>query len=423
MAVFVRGAVRGDVCDVRILKALKMHAFAKVEEIVTPSPHRIESDCAVFGRCGGCSLRHVSYEEELHMKKERVSDALRRIGGLDVPVEDVLPSPQTEGYRNKVIYQTAEVDGEPVIGFYRRGTHDVFAAESCALQSPKADKAAGVIRAFAKDHIIHMYDERTGKGTIRWLFYRSSSSGAAQICIVSSEENIKKQSLLVDKLREECPELTGILLCHNPERGNVAMTDDITVLWGDEYLTDTLCGMTFRISPQSFFQINWDQTQNLYHTAVEFAGLTGTKTVFDLYCGIGTISLCMARHAGKVIGAEIVPDAIRDAQANADLNGIANAEFFCADAADAASRIASRGDKIDVVTVDPPRKGLSPDAVEAILRIAPRRVVYVSCDPATLARDLKLFASRGYAIDRVKPFDMFPRTPHVETVVLMSRGK
>jgi len=421
MAVFVKGAVRGDLCDVRILKVLKSHAYAKIENIIEPSPYRIESDCAVFGKCGGCELLHVSYEEELRMKHERVSDALKRIGGIDIDVEDILPSPVLEGYRNKVIYQTADNAGLPVIGFYRRGSHDVFAADHCTLQSPNADKAAKAVRRFALENGVRMYDEATGKGTVRYIFYRSSSNGSAQICIVAAEKKIKNQETMVDLLKKECPELTGILLCYNPEKGNVALTNDIKVLWGELYLTDTLCGLAFRVSPLSFFQINRDQTENLYRTAIEFAGLTGEETVFDLYCGIGTISLSMARHAKKVIGAEIVPEAIEDAKVNARINGITNAEFICADAAAAAGQINTRNEPIDVVTVDPPRKGLSPAAIDAILQIDPKRIVYVSCDPATLARDLKLFSDNNYTILRAKPVDMFPRTPHVECVTLMSR--
>jgi len=422
MAVFVRGAVRGDLCDVRILKVLKSHAYAKIERIIEPSPHRIESDCRVFGKCGGCELRHVSYDEELRMKHERVADALKRIGGIDTAVESILPSPALEGYRNKVIYQTADINGVPVIGFYRRGSHDVVAADCCTLQSPDADRAAKAVQRFARENGVRMYDEVSGKGTIRYIFYRSSSNGTAQICIVTAEKKIRNQEALVGTLKKECPELTGILLCHNPEKGNVALTGEIEVLWGELYLTDTLCGLTFRISPLSFFQINRDQTENLYRIATEFAGLSGTETVFDLYCGIGTISLCMARLANKVIGAEIVPEAVEDAKVNAKINGISNAEFICADAAAAAGQIKTRDEPIDVVTVDPPRKGLSPAAVDAILQIAPKRIVYVSCDPATLARDLKLFAEDGYTVHRVKPVDMFPRTPHVECVVLMSRN-
>lgn len=421
MAVFVRGGVPGDRCSVRIIKVLKSRAIAIIEDMISPSANRIENDCPVFGKCGGCALRHVRYEEELQMKHSRVSDTLRRIGKVETLVEDVLPSPSIYRYRNKVIFQTSEVNGEPVVGFYRRGTHDVLAVDACLLQSKGADKAADVVRRFAKEHKIRMYDEASIEGNIRYIYYRSSSLGTAQICIVSAKESFKNIDLLVEILRVECPELTGILLCCNPHKGNVALTDDMRVLWGDMYLTDKLCDLTFRISPLSFYQINHDQTENLYKLALEFAGLSNTETVFDLYCGIGTITLMMARHAGKVIGVEIVPQAVEDAKANANLNSITNAEFICADAAEAANMINARGERIDVVTVDPPRKGLSSDAIDAILRIAPARVVYVSCDPATLARDLKVFEENGYAVQRVKPVDMFPRTTHVETVCLMSR--
>lgn len=421
MAVFVTGAVRGDLCDVRILKVLRNRAYAKVENMIEPSPYRIESDCPVFGKCGGCRLRHVSYDEELRMKQERVADALRRIGGIRADIEEILPSPVLEEYRNKVIFQTAEISGRPVIGFYRRGSHDVVGTDRCALQSPGADRAAKAVLRFVRENGIRMYDEAEGKGSIRYIFYRSSSNETAQICIVSAEKRIRKQEDLVSLLKKECPELTGVLLCHSPHKGNVALTGDIEVLWGHLYLTDTLCGLAFRISPLSFFQINRGQTENLYRIAVDFAGLNGEEAVFDLYCGIGTISLCMALHARKVIGAEIVPEAVGDAKANARMNGIKNAEFICADAADAAEQIIKNGEHIDIVTVDPPRKGLSPAAIDAILRTAPERIVYVSCDPGTLARDLRHFVEGGYTICRVKPVDMFPRVPNVECVVGMQR--
>lgn len=422
MAVFVRGGVPGDRCSIRIIKVLKSRAIAIIEEMISPSGSRIENDCPVFNKCGGCVLRHVSYEEELRMKYDRVEGALKRIGKVETPVEAVLPSPAIYGYRNKVIFQTSEASGGPVVGFYRRGSHDVLSVDACLLQEAGANRVADVVRRFALEHKVPMYNERSGEGIIRYIFYRASSLGTAQVCIVSAKESFKSLDQLVDILRKECPELTGILLCYNPHKGNVALTDDIRVLWGNMYLTDKLCGLTFRISPLSFYQVNHDQTENLYKLVLEFAGLSGNETVFDLYCGIGTISLMMTRHAGKVIGVEIVPQAVEDAKANGELNGITNAEFICTDAVEAANIMSTRGERIDVVAIDPPRKGLSADAINAILRIAPARIIYVSCDPATLARDLNIFEENGYKVQRVKPVDMFPRTSHVECVVLMSRN-
>ena len=420
MAVFVRGAAKDDVCDIRILKVQKRHAFARVETIIHESPNRIDNDCPYFDKCGGCAYRHISYEEELRLKQDRVSDALKRIGGIDVPVAPVIPSPDTAGYRNKAIYQTANNQDSPVIGFYRRGSHDVIPIEYCMLQCHLTNQVVKVIVDFAAEYNLEMYDETNHTGTLRHIFTRSSSEGHIQVCLISATKHIDNIDKLTARLVGEFPQISGIMLIHNKDIGNVAMTGPITTLYGDQYLTDTLCGLTFRVSPYSFFQINHAQTENLYNIALDLAGLTGTENVLDLYCGIGSITLNLAKKAKYVYGVEIVPEAIEDARKNAKLNNITNVDFICADAADAAKGICASRTTIDLLTVDPPRKGLSSQTIEAILEINPSRIIYISCDPATLSRDLGLLREH-YSVQHVQPVDMFPRTSHVECVVLITR--
>lgn len=426
MAVFVKGAVPGDLCRIRILKVMKNYAFARLEEVLDASANRAISSCPVFGKCGGCTFQHIQYAEELRMKQERVEDALQRIGGLNIAVSKIVGSDQQHSYRNKAIYQVSEQNGVPTFGFYRRGTHDVISTDRCVIETPDADHIMLWLKNFTEENQIKIYDEKTGQGTLRHLFIRSASDGTMQLCLVSAEKQIPHQDQMAQSLVQQFPNLASIILLYNPEKGNVAMTGKMSVLHGSKYLNDTLCGLKFQISPLSFYQINHAQTEKLYQTALDFAALKPDETALDLYCGIGTITLCLAAKAKHVIGAEIVQDAIEDAKRNAEQNQIHNAEFICADAAEAANQILKRNLKIDVITVDPPRKGLSPEAIDAIYKIHPSRIVYVSCDPATLARDLKLL-STNYQVTQVQPVDMFPRTEHVECVIMMtnsgSKGK
>jgi 23S rRNA (uracil1939-C5)-methyltransferase len=423
MAVFVAGGVPGDRCEIRILKALKSHAYAKIERLSEPSPLRAEASCATFGRCGSCDLGHITYPAELEMKRSVVRDAFRRLGGIELDIPPVLGSPRTSGYRNKAVYQIRFVGGEPALGFFRKNSHDLIKTDSCELQPPRTNFAASVFLDAIKRFNLSIYDERTGKGDIRWLFYRCAEDGTGQMCIVSARDCFGDRPEITDYILNRCPFLSGILLSINAEKGNVAMKGEISVLHGSAYLADTLCGFKLEISPLSFYQINHAQTERLYSTVMDFAGLTGNETVLDLYCGIGTISLCLAAKARRVVGAEIVERAISDANRNAGMNNIDNIEFICADSEAAAGKMLREGEKFDVVVVDPPRKGLSGKAVDEIMLLAPKRIVYVSCDPATLARDLKLFGGGGYEVVRVQPVDMFPRTTHVETVVLLFKLK
>ena len=418
--VFVHGALRGEKCRVLILKTLKSVAFAKVLEVIEPSSERITPDCPYFPRCGGCTYRHIRYEEELRLKKQRVQDNLSRIGGSDVTVEEILGAQDTLRYRNKAQYPVSK-DG--AVGFYRARTHEVIECEHCLLVRPEADAAAEALREYMQSCRVAGYDEKTGRGLVRHLYIRSNAAGESLICVLVNGDKLPKEDRLVTLLRDACPKCTGIVLGTNTKKGNVILGDRYRTLWGSDRLEDTLCGKTFRLSVPSFYQVNRVQAERLYAKAIEFAGLTGQETVLDLYCGAGTITLALSDHAKKVLGAEIVPEAIDDARENAARNGVKNAEFFCGDASDVAKKLARENLRPDVITVDPPRKGLAADVVESIAEMQPGRVVYVSCDSATMARDVKRLADLGYTARRACAVDMFPRADHVETVVLLSKGE
>ena len=418
--VFVHGALRGEKCRVLILKTLKSVAFAKVLEVLEPSSERITLDCPYFPRCGGCTYRHIRYEEELRLKKQRVQDNLSRIGGSDVTVEEILGARDTLRYRNKAQYPVSK-DG--AVGFYRARTHEVIECEHCLLVKPEADAAAEALREYMQSCRVAGYDEKTGRGLVRHLYIRSNAAGESLVCVLVNGDKLPKEDRLVTLLRDACPKCTGIVLGTNTKKGNVILGDRYRTLWGSDRLEDTLCGKTFRLSVPSFYQVNRIQAERLYAKAIEFAGLTGQETVLDLYCGAGTITLALSDHAKKVLGAEIVPEAIDDARENAARNGVKNAEFFCGDASDVAKKLARENLRPDVITVDPPRKGLAADVVESIAEMQPGRVVYVSCDSATMARDVKRLADLGYTAQRACAVDMFPRADHVETVVLLSHKK
>lgn len=416
--VFVHGALRGEKCRVLILKTLKSVAFAKVLEVIEPSSERITPDCPYFPRCGGCTYRHIRYEEELRLKKQRVQDNLSRIGGSDVTVEEILGARDTLRYRNKAQYPVSK-DG--AVGFYRARTHEVIECEHCLLVKPEADAAAEALREYMQSCRVAGYDEKTGRGLVRHLYVRSNAAGESLVCVLVNGDKLPKEDRLVTLLRDACPKCTGIVLGTNTKKGNVILGDRYRTLWGSDRLEDTLCGKTFRLSVPSFYQVNRVQAERLYAKAIEFASLTGQETVLDLYCGAGTITLALSDHAKKVLGAEIVPEAIGDARENAARNGVKNAEFFCGDASDVAKKLARENLRPDVITVDPPRKGLAADVVESIAEMQPGRVVYVSCDSATMARDVKRLADLGYTAQRACAVDMFPRADHIETVVLLSK--
>ena len=420
MVVFVQGGIRGEACDVRLTHVGRSALWGRVEEVVNPSPARIFPRCLHYTKCGGCQFRHMNYAEELEAKRIRVEDALRRLGGAEIHVSAILGAEQVDRYRNKAQFPVAK---GPRIGFYRPRSHDVIDVDDCLLQGEAAARLRGAVKEWMAEYSIPAYNERTFTGLVRHVYVRTNRAGRSLCCLLVNGRGVPREAELVRALRRAEPNLAGIVLGVNEKHNNVILGDSYRTLWGEDFLSDTLCGLTFRLSVPSFYQVNPAQTEVLYGKALEFAGLTGAETVLDLYCGSGTISLVMARKAGMVWGAAVVPQAVDDAIANAQRNHIENARFLCADAGEAARYLEGEGGRPDVVCVDPPRKGLAEDVVDTIADMGPERVVDVSCDPGTLGRDVKRFAGRGYTLKKAVAVDMFPRTAHVETVVLLSKGE
>ncbi len=418
MAVFVKGALRGERVEVFIEHIGHSAAWGRVEKLLEPSRARVEPDCPYYGRCGGCQFRHMTYAEELEAKRQRVEDALRRIGGADLAVPVIHGAEETRRYRNKVQFPV----GKGGIGYYQGRTHKVVDVEDCLLQPGLDTVCRAAVKGWMGRFHIPAYDERAGKGLVRHLFLRTNSAGEALCCLVANGKSLPHEDELVGALRAAVPTVAGVVLSVNTGKTNVILGKEYRTLWGRDWLEEELCGHSFRLSAPSFFQVNRAQTEVLYRRAAEFAALTGTETVVELYCGIGTISLTLAEQAKQVIGVEVAPQAVDDAKENAHRNGLADrTRFECGDAAELAAKLEAEGIRPHVVAVDPPRKGLAPEVVDTIARMTPDRVVYVSCDPATLARDVKRFGERGYRPVRAEAVDLFPRTAHVETIVLLQR--
>ena len=419
--VFVPGTIRGETWQVQLLKVKTAVAWGRGVKLLLPSPERREPDCPLAGRCGGCQYRHMSYREELEAKGQRVQDALARVGGVSLALPPVLGAEDPLRYRNKVQFPVAREKRGLAVGYYRARSHDVLDVEDCLLQPESVTALRRAFKGWMERFQVPAYDEESRTGLIRHLYVRTNRAGEALCCVVANGKRIPRAPELAEALRQAVPALAGLVLNVNTRDTNVILGPDYRTIWGRDFLEEELCGMTFRLSVPSFFQINRAQTERLYQKALELAGLTGTETVLDLYCGIGTISLALARRAGQVIGAEIVPEAVADAQANARRNGVSNVRFLCGDAGQAAFQLAQEGIRPQVICVDPPRKGLAPEVPEVLASMAPERIVYVSCDPATLARDVKRFAALGYQTVSAQAVDLFPRTQHVETVVLLGR--
>lgn len=418
-AVFVPRAIPGERWLVRILKVTKTAAYGRGEELLLASPERVEPRCPNFGRCGGCDFLHMDYEAELRYKLERVNDAFRRIGGLELKAERIIGSERTESYRNKAIYAVGEQAGAVVAGFYRSGSHDIVPAGRCLLQSDEAAACAAAVTCWMNRRGVS-----AGETGVRHVYTRRARDGSALCCVVTGRRLGPALSrTLVEALRSACPRLTGVIECLNRTSGNTVLAGEFRTLWGSGTLLDRLCGNEFELSPQAFYQINPDQAERLYGLAAEYALPEPGGTVLDMYCGAGTISLALARRSGRVIGAEIVPEAVENARRNAERNGVTNAEFICADAGEAARELKARGVEPDAIVVDPPRKGLSETALTELASMGAGRLVYVSCDPATLARDLKLLCQMNYKAIIATAVDMFPRTAHVETVILLCQQK
>lgn len=420
-AVFIPRTIVGETWKAVIVKVTASAVYGRALESVTLSPERREPECRHYLRCGGCGLWHMSYEEELRFKLTRVNDALRHIGRQSVQAEHITGSDEQRRYRNKGIYAVREVNGRACKGFFAPRTHELVPVTRCLIQSDIADRAADAVVSFLNNHGLRAYDEKTRRGLVRHVYVRRAvNTSDAVVVIVASGGFGARTQELVSFLRRECPELTGIVLNVNKTAGNTVLAGDFHTLWGRECINDSLGGVTYELAPQAFYQINPPQAEKLYRKAVEYAAPEG-KTVLDMYCGAGTISLFLAKSAGRVIGAEIIPEAVENARENARRNGIDNAEFICADASDAAESFLESGVQPDVVVVDPPRKGMDEAAVRALCGMSPARVVYVSCNPATLARDIMVFNDCGYELKCAEAVDMFPRTAHVECVALMVR--
>ena len=419
MVVFVKGAIRDELTDIYIEHVGHNAAWGHVEKCFKISLARKALDCPHCGICGGCQFRHMNYAEELEAKRMRVEDALNRIGGANVTVSVIRGAKETTRYRNKVQFPV----GAGAIGYYQGRTHRVIDIEDCLLQPQVDSRCRNAVAEWMAEYRVPHYNEKTGKGLVRHLYLRTNQVGQVLCCLVVNGREIPGADRLVEGLKKAAPGLVGLVLSVNTRKTNVILGSEYITLWGQDWLEETLCGHLFRLSVPSFFQINHPQTEVLYGRAAEFAGLTGKETVVDLYCGIGTISLTLAEQAGQVIGVEVVPQAIEDARENAVRNGLAHkTRFECGDASDLALQLEREGIRPDVVVVDPPRKGLAADVVDTIVRMDPDRVVYVSCDPATLGRDVKRFAEQGWQVKGAEAVDLFPRTAHVETVALLTKA-
>ncbi len=424
MTVFVSGAIPGDRIIAHIIKFKKTYAYAIVSKIISPSEHRVEPLCPVSGKCGGCTLQHMAYDEQLKQKEGKVRDCIERIGGIkNPPMEPIVGAERLKNYRNKAQFPVGtDREGKPVSGFYRRHSHDVVNMPDCCIQASVNKPIVEAVLTFMEERKVPVYNEETGKGLIRHIFTRVGfATKEVMACIVINGEDLKEASDLAVILKDivEAEGLTFVSLCLNinKKNTNVILGDKVKCIWGRPYIEDKIGDVTYRISPLSFYQVNPEQTVKLYNLALEYAGLTGNEVVWDLYCGIGTISLFLARHAKEVYGVEIVPEAIEDAKENANLNGIDNAKFQAGAAEDLAPSLPCP----DVIVVDPPRKGCDEKLLETILKNAPGRIVYVSCDPATLARDLKILIAGGYELKHVRPVDQFIHSGHIETVCQLER--
>ena len=423
MVIFVPFSAIGDKLEVKILKVNKTYCYGKIERIITPSPDRVTPDCPVYTRCGGCSLRHISYEAQLRAKEQFVKDAFTRIGGLSPEFLPIIRNTNINGYRNKLqIPIGTDKDGNLIAGFYAFHSHRIVPCEKCLLQPDIFSKITADFLKISTGLNLTAYDETTHKGILRHLYLRKGYySGEICLCIVVAK-NVPEIKILSDRLLEKYPEIVSSVINVNNRDTNVILGDEEIVLTSKNYICDIMCKIAVNIAPKAFYQVNTPCAEQLYSSACDFAEPKG-KTVLDLYCGAGTIGLSMARTAKKIIGVEIVPEAIENAKQNALANGITNCEFICADAAEAARILHSRSLRPDVIMVDPPRKGCGRDACEQIAAFSAPRIVMVSCNAATAARDCACFAELGYSTDKCVAVDMFSGTNHVETVVLLSHKK
>ena len=423
---FIKDAVIGDLVEAKVIKAGKNYGYARLMQVLKPSKDRVEPKCSCARACGGCQLQALSYEKQLEFKEKKVRGNLERIGGFsDLEIEKVIGMEHPWRYRNKAQYPVGkDKDGKIITGFYAGRTHSIIPNQDCLLGAEINETILEKVIAYMEENHVAPYDETTGRGLVRHVLIRCGyQTGEIMVCLIVNGRKLPAAEKLIDSLRD-IPGMTSISLNVNTKRNNVILGEEVINLWGQAFITDAIGEVKYQISPLSFYQVNPIQTEKLYETALEFAGLTGKETVWDLYCGIGTISLFLAKKAKQVYGVEIVPPAIADARKNAALNGIENAEFYVGKAEEVLpEKYEQEGISADVIVVDPPRKGCDEAVLQTMLKMKPERIVYVSCDSATLARDLKRLCEELYEVKRVAVCDMFPQSTHVECVVLMSKVK
>lgn len=421
---FVKNTLPGEEVKALVVKANKSYGYGKALEIITPSPYRIIPPCSFAGKCGGCTIQHLEYSKQLKLKQNKVKQNIMRIGGFNnIEVEPVIGMDEPYHYRNKAQYPVNSDKNGINMGFYSLGSHKIVNNDNCLIGSKANSKILQTIKAFMKSNNISAYNEETGKGLVRHILIREGFyTNEIMVCLIINSNKFKYKKELLGSL-EGIENLKSVVINYNTVKSNVIMGQKCETIWGQDYITDKIGNLVFKISPLSFFQVNPVQTYKLYSKALEFADLKGNETVIDAYCGIGSISLFLAQKAKKVYGIEIVPDAIDNAIENAKLNNIKNTEFFAGKSEDVVPKLYNKkGIKADVMVVDPPRKGCDESLLKLMLNMEPERIVYVSCDSATLARDLKILCENGtYNIEKVQPVDMFPHSYHVETVCLLSR--
>lgn len=419
--IFVQNALPGESGQVKVIKVKKGYAFGKLIKHHTISEQRVEAPCPVYKQCGGCQLQHVSYEGQLQFKQKQVKDVMARIGHLpDVPVHSTLGMNDPWRYRNKAQVPVAEREGGLVAGFYQQRSHDIINMDACLIQQQANDDVVQAVKSICEKHGVSAYQEQKHKGSLRHIMARYGLvTGEIMVVIVTRTAELPNKKRIIEDIIEAVPNVKSIVQNVNSKRTNVILGNQTSVLWGEEYIYDYIGDVKFAISAKSFYQVNPEQTKVLYDKALDYADLTGEETVIDAYCGIGTISLFLAQKAKKVYGVEIVPEAIEDAKRNAELNGIHNAEFAVGEAEVVIPNWYKQGIKADVIVVDPPRKGCDEALLNTIIDMKPKKVVYVSCGPATLARDLAILEKGGYETVEVQPVDMFPHTTHVENVAVL----
>lgn len=423
VVIFVPMTAVGDVISCRIVKVKKNYCYGIIDRIISSSADRIESDCPVFRQCGGCAFRHMTYEAECRAKEKFIKNSFERIGKLSPEFEEIIPCDSVDHYRNKAQYPVADREGKAVCGFYAKRSHRVVECHQCRLQPPVFEKIVDLIMDFVNQKKIKAYNEITGKGLLRHIYLRRGEhSGEILVCLViTSFSNAKIFDGLVPLLTSCFPDIKSIVLNENGDRTNVILGERIKTIYGKDKITDIMCGNCIEISPLSFYQVNTCQAEKLYRYAFELANAGESSFILDLYCGAGTIGLSMARKVKNLVGVEIVPESIENAKNNAAMNGIKNCEFICGDAGNAAKILYERSERPDIIIADPARKGCDTATLEYIARMSPERIVMISCNHTTAARDCAILYDLGYRAEIVRGVDMFPRTTHVETVVLLSR--